>query len=122
MPAADRISPGMSTRGAAGSREVGTNKMPPTIATTAIGMFTMKIAPHQKCSSNQPPLIGPTATPTPTMAAHSPIALARRYRVGEDVGDQSQGGREDHRRAHAHGSPRRDELLRRIRLRRNGRT
>ena len=47
------------------------------MATIAIGMFTMKIAPHQKCSSNQPPLIGPTATPTPTMAAHNPIALAR---------------------------------------------
>ena len=51
--------------------------MPPTMASTATGMFTMKIEPHQKCSSSQPPLIGPTATPTPTMAAHSPIALAR---------------------------------------------
>ena len=47
------------------------------MASAAIGMFTMKIEPHQKCSSSQPPLIGPTATPTPTMAAHSPIALAR---------------------------------------------
>jgi len=47
------------------------------MASAAIGMFTMKIEPHQKCSSNQPPLIGPTATPTPTMAAHSPMALAR---------------------------------------------
>ena len=47
------------------------------MASVATGMFTMKIEPHQKCSSNQPPLIGPTATPTPTMAAHSPIALAR---------------------------------------------
>ncbi len=47
------------------------------MATAAIGMLTMKIEPHQKCSSSQPPLIGPTATPTPTMAAHRPIALAR---------------------------------------------
>ena len=47
------------------------------MASAAMGMFTMKIEPHQKCSSSQPPLIGPTATPTPTMAAHSPIALAR---------------------------------------------
>ncbi|CNL18432.1 Uncharacterised protein [Mycobacterium tuberculosis] len=39
--------------------------------------MTKKIEPHQKCSSSQPPLIGPTATPTPTMAAHTPIALAR---------------------------------------------
>ena len=52
--------------------------MPPIMATTAIGTFTKKIAPQRKCSSNQPPLIGPTATPTPTMAAQSPIALARR--------------------------------------------
>jgi hypothetical protein len=51
--------------------------MPPMMASAAIGMFTMKIEPHEKCWSNQPPLIGPTATPTPTMAAHSPIALAR---------------------------------------------
>ena len=47
------------------------------IASAAIGMLTMKTEPHQKCPSSHPPLIGPTATPTPTMAAHSPIALAR---------------------------------------------
>ena len=47
------------------------------MATSAIGMLTRKMAPHQKCSSSQPPLIGPTATPTPTIAAQRPIALAR---------------------------------------------
>ena len=49
-----------------------------------------------------------------------PDRLGARYRVGEDVGDQSQGRRKDHRGAHAHGSPRRDELIRRVRLCRNG--
>ena len=63
--------------GVAGSREVGMNSQPPMTATAAIGRLTRKIEPQSKCSSNQPPLIGPTATPTPTMAAHSPIALAR---------------------------------------------
>ncbi|GJN99873.1 hypothetical protein NJB1907f44_12360 [Mycobacterium marinum] len=47
------------------------------MAATAIGTFTKKIEPQEKCSSSQPPVIGPTATPTPTMAVHSPIALAR---------------------------------------------
>src|SRR5271156_2365961 len=73
----DRKNPGTSTRGADGSREVGTNRIPPMIATAATGTLTMKIEPQEKCSRSQPPVIGPTATPTPTMAAHSPIALAR---------------------------------------------
>ena len=47
------------------------------IATAATGTLTRKIEPHEKCSSSQPPVIGPAATPTPTMAAHSPMALAR---------------------------------------------
>src|SRR4029077_7737501 len=76
-PTTDRTRPATSTGGAAGSRDVGTNSNPPTIATTAIGTLTRKIAPHQKFSSSQPPVIGPAATPTPTMAAHRPIALAR---------------------------------------------
>src|SRR6185312_10100260 len=75
-PTDERISPGMSTRGAAGSRDVGTNSQPPMIATAATGTLTRKIEPHEKCSSSQPPVIGPAATPTPTMAAHRPIALA----------------------------------------------
>src|SRR5271166_4680321 len=68
----------MSTGGAAGSREVGTNRIPPTIASAAIGTLTKKIEPQEKCASSQPPVIGPAATPTPTMAAQRPIALARR--------------------------------------------
>src|SRR6185503_20738674 len=77
MPIEDRIKPGTSTGGAAGSRDVGTNRTPPTIATAATGTLTMNTEPHEKCSNSQPPEIGPAATPTPTIAAHSPIALAR---------------------------------------------
>ena len=39
-----------------------------------------KTLPHQKCSSSQPPAIGPRATPTPVVAPHRPIAIARSLR------------------------------------------
>ena len=48
-----------------------------------------------------------------------PDRLGARYRVGEDIADQSQGGREDHRRADSHGSSRRDQRVGRIHLCRN---
>src|ERR1700684_2842197 len=73
----DRMSPSISTFGAAGSRDVGTNRVPPTMAIAATGTFTKKIEPQEKRSSSQPPVIGPAATPTPTIAAQTPIALAR---------------------------------------------
>src|SRR5947208_16877261 len=76
MPIEDSTRPGTSTGGAAGSRDVGMNKAPPMIATTVTGTLTMNTEPHEKCSSSQPPEIGPAATPTPTIAAHSPIAFA----------------------------------------------
>ena len=47
------------------------------MATAATGTLTMNTEPQEKCSSSQPPEIGPAATPTPTIAAHSPIAFAR---------------------------------------------
>ena len=53
------------------------NSTPPMMATAATGTLTMNTEPHEKCSSSQPPEIGPAATPTPTIAAHSPIAFAR---------------------------------------------
>src|SRR6478736_1370638 len=77
MPIDESTKPGTSTGGAAGSRDVGTNRMPPMIATTATGALTMNTEPQEKCSSSQPPEMGPAATPTPTIAAHSPMALAR---------------------------------------------
>jgi hypothetical protein len=47
------------------------------MATAATGTLTRNTEPQEKCSSSQPPVIGPAATPTPTIAAHSPIAFAR---------------------------------------------
>ena len=42
-----------------------------------IGTFTMKIDPHQKCSSRNPPVIGPSPMPSAETPAHTPIALPR---------------------------------------------
>ena len=94
--------------------------MPPMIATAATGTLTMKIEPHEKCSSSQPPVIGPAATPTPTIAAHSPIALARFTGSGKMLVIRRQRGREDHRGADAHRGARRDQAVGRVHLRRNG--
>ena len=47
------------------------------MAIAAIGTLTMNTEPQEKCSSSQPPEIGPAATPTPTIAAHRPMAFAR---------------------------------------------
>ena len=48
-----------------------------SIATAAAGTMARKMLPHQKCSSSQPPTIGPNATAIPVVAPHTPIALAR---------------------------------------------
>ncbi len=77
MATVDRARPPTSTGGVAGSREVGTNNAPPSNVTAATGAMATKTLPHQKCSSSQPPVIGPKATPSPVIAPHSPIALAR---------------------------------------------
>ena len=63
-----------------GSREVGTAT--PTNATerTANGTSAKKTLCQEKCSSSQPPTIGPTAIPTPVLAPQSPIARARSRR------------------------------------------
>ncbi len=37
----------------------------------------MKIEPHQKRSSSKPPATGPSATPSPAVAAQMPTAVAR---------------------------------------------
>ena len=45
------------------------------MATT--GRLIRKTEPHQKCSSSQPPVTGPMATPRPETPAQMPMALAR---------------------------------------------
>ena len=67
-------------RGGRGSRDVGTQTATSTIATAATGAIAKNTLPHQKCSRSQPPTIGPKATPIPTVAPHTPIALARSTR------------------------------------------
>jgi len=47
---------------------------------TATGTMNRNTLPHQKRPSSQPPTMGPAATPTPVVAPHSPIALARSAR------------------------------------------
>ena len=41
------------------------------------GTLMKNTDPHQKCSSSQPPVIGPAATAMPLTALQMPIALAR---------------------------------------------
>lgn len=42
-----------------------------------MGTLTKKTEPHQKCSSSQPPVMGPRATARPAVPAQMPMALAR---------------------------------------------
>jgi hypothetical protein len=80
IPAVDSAKPRRSTAGARGSREVGTRQATSSATTAATGTMAAKMAPHQNRSSNQPPMIGPSAIPTPALAPHRPIASARSRR------------------------------------------
>src|SRR6516165_10834070 len=81
MPAVDRAKPRQSTGGVRGLREVGTFQATSAATTAATGAMNTKMAPHQNCSSSQPPAIGPSAIPTPALAPHTPIARARSRRA-----------------------------------------
>src|SRR6476620_1880055 len=76
-PTMDRTRPTGSSRGAWGSRDVGTKARPSSRATAAMGTLTRKMAPQAKCSRIHPPVTGPRATARPVTPAHAPIALAR---------------------------------------------
>ena len=69
--------PTRSRRGVWRSFDSGTNASAAPMATMATGTLTKKTEPHQKCSSNQPPVMGPAATPMPLTALQIPMALAR---------------------------------------------
>ena len=60
-----------------GSFDSGTRKKPRISPAITIGTLTMKIEPHQKCSSRKPPVIGPRPMPSADTPAHTPIALPR---------------------------------------------
>ena len=80
IPAEDSASPAQSTGGVVGSREGGTARETPIATAAATGAMKRNTLPHQKCSRSQPPTIGPIAIPTPVVAPHSPMALARSAR------------------------------------------
>ncbi len=80
MVAADSTRPPMSGGAASGSLESGMTRAAPIAARAATGAIAMKMAAQLKCSSSQPPTIGPIAMATPPTAPHSPIARARSVR------------------------------------------
>ncbi len=80
MVAVDSASPAMSTGAASGLFDVGTLATTSPMAAAATGAMAMKMLAQLKCSSSQPPTMGPSAIATPAMAPHSPIARARSRR------------------------------------------
>ena len=111
IAAIDSTIPPRSRRGAPASFDSGTSTTVATSATITTGTFTKKTEPHQKCSSSQPPLIGPAATAMPRDGAPDADRLGPLDRLGEHVGDDRERRREDERRADAHQRPAGDEAL-----------
>ena len=70
----------MSTAAACGSFDGGTMTATRMAAAAATGAMAMKMAAQLKCSSSQPPTIGPIAMATPALAPHKPMARARSLR------------------------------------------
>ena len=60
-----------------GFREVGTAPATRTAIAAATMAMKTKMLPHAKRSKSHPPTIGPMAMPTPVVAPHSPMAMAR---------------------------------------------
>ena len=109
MAAVDSSSPGTSDRAACGSFEVGTLIAASRIAAAATGPMATKMLAQLKCSSSQPPTIGPERDRDAgdrAPQADRPGSLCAR---GEDVRDQRQRRRERHRRAEAHDRARGDQ-------------
>ena len=114
-PTIDRIAPNGSSRVCLGSRDFGTTKAPRMSAVAPIGMFTQNTELHEKCSSNRPPVIGPTATASPETPCPDGDRPAPLARVAEDVGQDRQRRRHDQRATDAHERPGEDQLRRRVR-------
>jgi hypothetical protein len=56
-----------------------------TTSSTITGTARRNTDPHQKCSSSQPPTIGPRADPIAKPDAHRPMATRRRAGSGKVV-------------------------------------
>ena len=78
--AADSTRPKTSGRAASGLLDTGTAAATPAAAIAATGAIAMKMLPHEKFCSSQPPTIGPIAMATPAIAPQRPIARARSRR------------------------------------------
>ncbi len=78
--ATDTARPGRSSRGTDGSRDSGTKARVIAVATSATGTSAQNTECQLKCSSSQPPLTGPRATPRPVLAPQAPRAAARSRR------------------------------------------
>src|ERR1043165_9483276 len=73
----DSTTPTRSILPGRGSRDSGTSTVTSTTPAMTMGTLIRKTEPHQKCSSNSPPTIGPIATPSPTAPAQTPMARPR---------------------------------------------
>ena len=80
MVADDSTSPGTSGAAASASFDAGTTRATRIAAAAATGTMAMKMDAQLKCSSSQPPTIGPIAMATPGIAPHKPMARARSLR------------------------------------------
>ena len=69
------------------------------------GTLTRNTEPHQKCSSSQPPVIGPMAHAEPGDAGPGGDGPGPLLGIGEQVGDDRQRGRHHERRPEAHEGP-----------------
>src|SRR6476659_7991424 len=78
----DSTAPTGSNAVCAGSRDSGTSMKPSTRPTITIGTLTMKIDPHQKCSSRKPPVMGPSPMPSADTPADTHQRASRDQRVG----------------------------------------
>ena len=76
-PMIERAAPTRSSRGASGSRDVGSRKRPAMSAPIVTGTLIRKTEPHQKWASSNPPSTGPMAPPAPARAAQTPMARPR---------------------------------------------
>src|SRR5207248_879625 len=78
-PAIDSSAPSGSSGAWIFSRDRGMRKNPATNAATTTNTLITKMEPHQKCSSNAPLTIPPSATPTPANPAQIAIARGRSF-------------------------------------------
>src|SRR5260370_40324833 len=85
MAAVDSTRPAISTGAASGFFDLGAETATRRAPTAATGPIAMKMLDQLKCSSSQPPTIGPSAIATPATAPHRPMARARSVRSGKNL-------------------------------------